>query len=82
MFLIVKSYVYRHVFAITIDFYGDLGANPVFGRNHVFAFHEQHATVRKKLSPQSAWKSSKVPHYMESCFFILCAPLPSLFFNF
>ena len=57
----VKSYVYRDVFVIIIDFYGELGTKYCFGRNPVFAVREQHVTVRKKLSPQSGWKCSKVP---------------------
>ena len=45
------------LFIIIIDFYGNL----VFGRNLAFAVREQHATVRKKLNPQSGWKCSKYP---------------------
>ena len=30
--------------------------NHGFGRNHVFVVREQHATLRKKLSPHSCWK--------------------------
>ena len=49
-----------------------------FGRNPVFAVREQHATVRKKLSPQSGWKCSKVPPITWNLvfFLILCEPLP------
>ena len=65
----VIRYVYMDVFVIIIDLYGELETNHVFGRNPFFAVCEQHATVRKKLRPQSGWKYSKVPpNFSESCF--------------
>ena len=66
----IKSYVYRDVFAIIIDFYGELGTKSCFWAKSCFCCSRTACNGSEKIKPAVGLEMfESTSHYLESCFF-------------